>query len=179
METIIEKLKKIEALATSGIDGERDNAKRLLDALCAKHGVTPEQLINDEKNWVKFTVRSKIEPRLISQVLAYVCRTLKVENYQKGRSFYFKITKAQALDAHEALLHYRDIWEKNVSDYFTAFIHAHKLFPPSEKDKADQEITAEKIKEYERIAQMIHGMKISPWERKLKIESSEISNVKS
>lgn len=48
-ESVQVKLSKLKELAARGIDGEKENAQRMLEMLCDKYGVKMEELFTDEK----------------------------------------------------------------------------------------------------------------------------------
>ena len=48
-ESIREKLKKLLALAESGVGGERENARRMFEDLCRKYGVEAEELADEQQ----------------------------------------------------------------------------------------------------------------------------------
>lgn len=62
-EEVKSKLRKILALAESGIDGEREAAKNKLQALLLEHGLTLEDLADDggEGIWVFHNISNKTE----------------------------------------------------------------------------------------------------------------------
>lgn len=62
----IEKLLKLYALAMRGVDGERENARRLLNKLMEKSGITLEEIEraasarDDAKKWISITINKDI-----------------------------------------------------------------------------------------------------------------------
>ena len=56
-EEILERLRKMKALANAGVGGERENAEKLLEELAARHGINLDDLEGDEveKYVVKFS----------------------------------------------------------------------------------------------------------------------------
>lgn len=47
-ESIKNKLKKLLALAEQGVQGEADNARRLLEKLCKEYSVSIEELLQEK-----------------------------------------------------------------------------------------------------------------------------------
>lgn len=84
METIIEKLMKLAALAERGEYGEAENAKRLLEAQLAKHGLTMEDLVAENRKPRRFHYKTKSEETLLFYVL---------ENYLGSKSEAFRTGK--------------------------------------------------------------------------------------
>lgn len=172
METIVEKLKKIEALANSGIDGERENAKRMLDALCAKHGVTVDELVEPTLSWYRFRPKDHVDEMLLCHVVGFVCQTRRIKMRKAGKARHLELTRAQALDVEEAIRHYRKVWRENLTDYMAAFIHAHRLYAPRDEGAEPPEISAEDIMRAEKLIKMSRGISTSHWERRLKLEGA-------
>lgn len=54
MDSIIEKARKVLALVEQGVEGEAQAAKFALEALLKKHGLTIEDLKNENANAVSF-----------------------------------------------------------------------------------------------------------------------------
>lgn len=48
-ESIKNKLKKLLALAERGVQGEADNARKLLEKLCKEYGVSMEELLDENQ----------------------------------------------------------------------------------------------------------------------------------
>lgn len=69
MDRIIDKLKKLLALAERGERGEADNARRLLEAELRRHGLTLEDICDDNKKKRIFKYNSNEERTLLIQVL--------------------------------------------------------------------------------------------------------------
>ena len=69
MDRIIDKLKKLLALAERGERGEADNARRLLEAELRRHGLTLEDICADSKRTRIFKYNSNEERTLLIQVL--------------------------------------------------------------------------------------------------------------
>lgn len=176
MELLIDKLRKIEALARSGIGGEKETAQRMLDALCKKYGITLDQIISVEKKPYRFTFKDKLDVMLLSHVVMSVCQTHKIMNWKRGRAMYFELTKAQAIDVEDCFRHYRKAWRSQLKDMMAAFVNANHLFPPNEEgdDKPKNEHTPDSRAQAMRIGQLMQGMNATPWEGRKRIESEEV-----
>lgn len=69
MDRIIDKLKKLLALAERGEQGEAENARRLLEAELRKHGLTFDDIREENKRTRMFKYNSNEERTLLIQVL--------------------------------------------------------------------------------------------------------------
>lgn len=134
-ESILARLRKVKALADAGVDGEAEAARLQLEKLCAKHGVTLDDLAEVERvEVVKFTTRDSFERMLLVQVLAHVLDSHSVRCLRRGRASFANLTAAQRIDATELYAHYRKELAKERERLFVAFVHRHHLFPKTAKD---------------------------------------------
>lgn len=170
MERLIDKLRKIEALARTGTGGERENAQRMLVELCQKHDVTLEQIIQSEKKWYDFPVRDAIDEMLLTQVVLHICMTPQIENgrYRGRKVRCFKLTPGQSVDIKSCYEHYRKAWRRQLNDLMIAFIHSNKIYGPRSDQDRDQ--TPEEIEHAERIMSLMQGMKREQWDGRKRIE---------
>lgn len=172
METITERLRKIHALAESGVEGERASAQRLLGQLCAKHGVTVESLTGDERAWHRFAYRDDLDRALLIQVVIYVCGTNQVKNANprnRAKALFFMLTVAESIDVREAFEHYRKAWREHADEAMAAFVHANKLWVKGEGGESADELSPEMRAKIRRIAGMAMMTTAKPWERRLKL----------
>lgn len=166
METILEKLRKIDVLARSGVAGEKDTAQRLLVALCQKHGITPEQLTEEKKRWFTYKFKGALEKKLLNQCVAFVACTTKVANSPGKGAWSFELTALQGADVGECFEHYRKELAKQQETLLSALIAKHRLYTPSNPDKEDRKpLTDAERAEVNRIALMAFGLTSNRWEK--------------
>lgn len=170
MENLREKLKKIEALARSGIAGERASAQRLLEQLSQKYGVPLEQIVAQEKDFHWFPVVGREQQDLFCQVLIHVLQTRQIAHKKKPSGLWCELTAAEALDVAEAWAHYRAAWKKQREDFFLAFIHKNGLYGPP--DASPGEASGEAKAQALRIFELMKGMRADRWDNKLKLTGS-------
>lgn len=86
-ESIREKLKKLLALAESGVGGERENARRMFEDLCRKYGVEAEELADEqqEKEWVFEVGAGKFWKDLFVQCYCMVTGRRSMVHHQASR----------------------------------------------------------------------------------------------
>lgn len=173
METILQRLKKIEALAAAGTAGERANAQRLLNQLCGKYGVTLQEIVAQKKSWHAFKVRGRLERRLFCCVLVHVVQTLHVRHTKTAHEYKCELTTAQAIDVQDCWNHYRTAWREQLADFFTAFVHKNRIFgPPADTDCEADEETQTRAR---RIFELMAGMDSRPWEKRMRLPCLTIS----
>lgn len=174
MELLIDKLRKIEALARLGIGGEKETAQRMLDALCKKHGITLDQIASPVTEDCLFTIRDKWENRLLETIVLHICRTTKIRNWYRGRKRGFELTRLQRIDIEDCFKHYKKAYsaerKRLMEDLTTAFVHKHRLFGPprDEKESDDNGVDLERVA---RLVAIIRGMNTETWEGRKRIEA--------
>ena len=168
MESLVERLKKIEALANGGSEGERENAQRLLDQLCRKYSVTLEQIADQKKSWHAFAVRGERERKLFNIVIVHVMQTHNIRHIKTAKGYEWEMTTAQAIDVRDCWEHFLAAWRAQLDDFFMAFVHKNRIYgPPS--DQPAPEVDAKTAAAAKRIADLMRGMASQPWEKRLRI----------
>ena len=128
MDRIIDKLKKLLALAERGEQGEADNARRLLEAELRRHGLTLNYLGSKSDAFCDSTY-SKYQKEV------YIALS-DIEYIDISNMYDF--FKAQYRKERKRLLH----------DMIQAFVQKHSLFDstPSERPDDDREIDWDELK---------------------------------
>lgn len=87
-ESIKAKLKKLLALAERGVQGEAENARRLLEKLCKEHGVSIEELLDENQmKFYRFDIgRNAIYKDLFTQCYSKVAQKSTLSYRQISRS---------------------------------------------------------------------------------------------
>lgn len=163
METILDRLRKIEALANSGVAGERENARRMLAALCEKHGLSPQQITSPDRSWQKFRFRGEKERLIFQQVLIHVLKTRHVQHRKNPTNWEVFLTAAEGADVADCWAHYRDLWCGQLDDFCNAFIQKNRIFGPPLETRDDKKLTEQDIAEAKRIMAMMIGMEEKRW----------------
>jgi hypothetical protein len=143
-EKIQTKLRKLMALAERGVGGEKETARRMLEKMLARHGLTIESLTEEERSiaWFKFSHEN--ERRLGRQLAAKVLNSRDSSAYALYRSpgrkkqFGVMLTPAEAVEFD---LHY-DVLRKALAVHtdiaYCAFIQANNVFPDRVDDEASE-----------------------------------------
>lgn len=99
-EKILQRLKKLQALAERGVVGEKSTAQAMLDKLLAKNGIeTLEELETEEVEYFLFSYKGKHEITLLKQCMYKVIGAATGREYYRSHGTRQKIgiycTKAQ------------------------------------------------------------------------------------
>jgi len=144
MENIIQKLKKIKALADRGsTHHERDTARMMLEELLIKYDVTIEELSSPEKKKYPFNFHTATEKKLLIQIVAHVLKINRVTYWKtrNTRRILFEMTAIEAALVGDYWAVYREPLKKEISRYidtlYTAYLSKHKLFAPPTDEESD------------------------------------------
>lgn len=158
-ESIKEKLKKLLALAERGVQGEAENARRLLEKLCKQHGVSMEELLDE--NQVKYYFfdvgRDKTQVDLFAQCYYKVANSNRMAYKQVSRSrIAVEMTAMQYAELVSLFEWHKANFKKDFEDMkkniLLAYCRKHRLYSDTPDDGACRELTAE---ERERLIKII------------------------
>jgi hypothetical protein len=152
-EEVKSKLRKILALAESGIEGEQKTAKIKLQALLVEYGLTLEELADDagESIWIFGGISNKIEQSLWAQIVFKVKDVQQIRIGTKGRNARkTSCTEAQANEIADMYKWHKRNFKKELlkmeAEFFEAYIIKHKLFPATpSKSQSDEPVDFERL----------------------------------
>ena len=126
-ETLIAKLRKVQALAESGAAGERDAARAMLPRLLSKYGLTIDALRQHavDRYWFRFSGR--LERQLLFQCACLVLQANQAHYWkQRGvpNQIGFDLTELQYAALNDCWTHYRGTWRRLWTEQQQSFLHA-------------------------------------------------------
>lgn len=128
----VELMKKLKALAETGVGGEKENASRMLDKLMKKYGVEFEELDDEKLEEHSFKYSDKFEKKLIVQVCYKVATGRELFKYKYGKGSQSTLicvcTKAEAIQIQIEYDFYKELWKDEVNFLLEAFVQKHKIF---------------------------------------------------
>lgn len=137
-ESIMDKLKKLKALADRGCAGEAHNARRLLEKMCAKYGVRLEELAEEKPEKHKFVVgRSVLLHTLFSQCYGYVMKNKQNMSYWRlsRNEIVVECTKLEYVELLSLYEWHKANFEKEFEEHkqllLEAYISKHSIYPES------------------------------------------------
>lgn len=162
-EGIISTLRKIKILAEEGTtEGERQSAKRKLEVLLQKHGISLDQLAEQEETAEHvFVCKDALERKLLLQVIGMVKKTDKVRTsylYRSKKKVLVRATPLHMIEIKQLFDVYRKAFAKGLEDFLEAFINANDIFPHCESNNESRELTKEEIQKLKKIAMMAMGI---------------------
>lgn len=175
---IIERLLKIKALFERGKEGERENARKLLNSLMEKYGIKPEDLDSDKQElYMAFTGNGDFDVDLFVQVAAkqfrgrnnHDVKTLTnvpkhlIKQFSElghgpaNSNVAIKCTKADFIEIVSAFEIYKEDLRKQAETFFYAYLDANDLLVPASDEK--KEPTEEELERAVSAALMSPGIK--------------------
>ena len=140
----IESLKKIQALAARGCNGERDTAARKLDELMNKYNISDDDLSEEKIVCETHVYHGSEEKQLLAQIACMVVNVnggifYSIQNTLTNRVSSTKLaidaTAAQHIEIECLFDFYKKQWEKQKKLFLTAFIRKNELFPTAPPDE--------------------------------------------
>ena len=134
-DKLIQRIKKLQALAERGVGGEKETAEKMLQRMLEKNGIhSLEELETEEYEYALFSYRGVHEIKLLKQCIYKVLTAAGDRTYYRTRGTRQKIgvycTKAQKLEIELEFEFYRNLFYEELETFMEAFIQAQGIFPP-------------------------------------------------
>lgn len=148
MDRIIDKLKKLLALAERGEQGEAENARRMLEAELRHHGLTLDDIRSERKSIRILKYSSGEELTLVVQIilnyLGSKSEAFKTSTYNsRKREIYIELSDMEYVDLSNMCdfykKHYRKERKRLISDMIHAFVQKHHLFDSTPQDNPEND----------------------------------------
>jgi hypothetical protein len=161
-EAVLDRLRKIQALAQQGVGGERENAQRMLETALKRHGLTLADLGGTEtKDWYEFEYRGEWERKLLIQTASMVANMKEYRHAKRNRTkLEFELTLAERVELEITFDVLKAAFQEQMGEFFTAFLLRNRVFWPSERDEdaPEPERTPEQRARAKRISLMALGL---------------------
>lgn len=133
-EKIINRLKKVLALARNGVGGEKENAERQLEALMRKHNLKLSDIDDESEEKFKLELQSanQYERALFRQIISVVLDTYNPDfyHYKGSRSkFHVYVTKSQRVQIQFMCEILKKALIENLDIAYSAFVMKQQLYP--------------------------------------------------
>lgn len=149
------KLRKLQALAERGVGGEKAYARRMLEKMLERHGLTLDSLEEERRSTYWFKVKSRVERSLALQVAGKVCQVNKINyliNKSRRNQIGFKLTPAEAIEFEIYFDTMRKALGEHLQVAFEAFVQANRLFGPSADTDESPNLTDDDLRMLEMAA---------------------------
>lgn len=165
-DKLLNRLRKVLALAERGIGGEKENAQRMLEKLMAKYDLDIEDLEGESVQCYWWNYDNRFEADLLKQVYGKVKDITQISYYKGDRKFGFDLTKAEYLDMDVHYTVLRKDLKTHIEDAYNAFIAANDVYPETSSGRIRQR-TSEELERLERQLRMAEHVKRSNINRQL------------
>ncbi|MFA5378381.1 MAG: hypothetical protein WC455_21685 [Dehalococcoidia bacterium] len=164
-EHVDPRLKKLKALAERGVGGEKENAKRLLENLCNKYQISPDQIESfDEKKmrWFRHQRGRRFKHLLCQCMYKTLGEGAKKYTHGKASEIGVECTAAQGMEIELDYAFYSDALEVEIERLVEMFIQKNDIFPPNcVVSSGNNGLTEEDISLYRGIKKHTRVLKIS------------------
>lgn len=174
-EQLLQKVKKIQALAERGDRGEKESAAALLERLMKQHGIAESELSEDRREMAWFRYKTPLELRLLSQIIyavtgrvAFGCVGAYTNRPRKKTGI--ECTAAERLEIEYSFEFYKAAFEKELDRFYSAFLNKNHIFPENVIDEV-QDTGEIDLEEAQRLSMMMAGMEEHP--RRKMLESGD------
>lgn len=153
-ESIKNKLKKLLALAERGVQGEAENARKLLEKLCKEYGVSMEELLDENQlKFYRFNIgRNALYKDLFVQCYCKVAQKGSLSYHQASRSqIEVEMTALQYAELASLFEWHKANFDKDFEDMkkniLLAYCRKHHLYSDVKPDNDnDRELTEDERK---------------------------------
>ena len=166
MSKRIELLKKIQELARRGVDGEADNAQKILSEMLNKYNLTIEDLeLTDIKDRY-FSVK-KDDIKMLYQIAKHVRFNIKmyvipwkiVKSSKLGGNCIIECTDVEFIEITQKFEIYLPLYNKELKLFFSAFCKANNILVVVPETKEQEILSLDDIEEWLRINEMSKSIK--------------------
>lgn len=174
MEKILQLAQKLKALSDQGVGGEKENATRMLIALCEKHGI-PLSDITDQEPIKTFEVWVEKDPSLewtffVQTAASVLGNDFKcgryLHNYRKGQKYaglrrcYIECTSSEFIEIQAKHKFFYKHFMDEVKVLYKAFVQTNKLYtkPDPNRKSEERELTPEEMEELHKMMHMMQGL---------------------
>lgn len=156
----IELAKKLNALASGGVAGEKQNAQKALENLMEKYGISMAELEENTQQWVRFIV-TRSTRQLFFQVAMSVIgnRGATYRQHAKIQNILFlEATVAEHIEIQAKYDFYKSALLQEQKTLFRAFVMKHNLYNIDAEGKTMDELTTEELEAIAKAANLARGM---------------------
>lgn len=135
-------MRAVKILAEQGAPGECENARRLLERLANKYGISVEEITEEKKELHWFRYSQEIERRLLNQIIYMITGKpasgcVGTMSGRKRKELGTHCTEAERIEIESNYAFYKAALQEELDIFMSAFASKNALFPPPEIDTVD------------------------------------------
>ncbi len=137
-ERLLQKIKRVQALAERGVDGEKDSAAALLETLMTRYNITEEDISAEREELAWFRYKTELERRLLLQVIYSItgkCAAgcVGTRSGRHWKQVGTECTAAERLEIEISFEFFNAAMKSELERFYTAFVNKSRIFPPPDK----------------------------------------------
>ena len=161
-ERLLQKIKRVQALAERGVGGEKDSAAALLEMLMARYDITEADISAEREELAWFRYKTELERRLLCQIIYSITGKVAsgcvgAHSGRKRKQVGVHCTAAERLEIEISFEFYNAALQQELERFYSAFLHKNGIFPANTIDELP-EAPEPDIEEARRISMMMAGM---------------------
>lgn len=162
-ERLLQKIKRVQALAERGVGGERDSAAALLETLMARYDITEADISAEREELAWFRYKTELERRLLCQIIYSITGKaasgcVGANTGRTRKKVGIECTAAERLEIEISFEFFNAAMGAELERFYTAFINKNGIFPPPEKAGLAPEPEEMSKEEIMKLAAMMGGM---------------------
>lgn len=156
MNSLIEKLRKLQTLSERGEGGEAENATKFLYQLMNKYGISLDEISNETPKRQYYNHKG-INQKFVLQIIASEIGNFKYSKLSgKGKksSLSFTCTDSEFKFIVAKINYYWKLLKEEEKLFYKAFIHSNSLYPKPSENDVPRKFTQKDIDEFYKIMKM-------------------------
>lgn len=159
--TLIEKLRKLQALAQRGEGGEAENARRILYDLMGRHGVTLDEIEQEKPEKVKIPYYG-INEEFVIQIIASEIgqfQSYRLQGEEKKKIIYIDVQPSIGRYIISKIEFFWDLYQKELEKFYEAFLLKNDLYCKDDGSNKRKDPSPEEMERLLDVIQMAKNIK--------------------
>jgi hypothetical protein len=161
-DQILELAKKVHALATKGVGGEKENAEAFLKKLIKKHGIELTDVVEEAKKEYTFICKSIDQKKFLYQVIASVIGRDFKSQYavNNRRKVFIMLTVSEYIEIDTKFNYFWKLWQDELGLFYDAFVQTNSLYSKIDgKESVPKDLSPEEKQRLRRMFEMMDTIK--------------------
>lgn len=162
-ERLLQKIKRVQALAERGVGGEKDSAAALLETLMARYDITEADISAEREELAWFRYKTELERRLLCQIIYSITGKaasgcVGANTGRTRKKVGIECTAAERLEIEISFEFFNAAMGAELERFYTAFVNKNRIFPPPNKAGLAEDPPEMSKEEIMKLTAMMDGM---------------------